>query len=96
MGQLLRLVRLYARHQIARVPRGQADVASGRLGTGARAAAGQRDGTSGSTLGNAPRTWAFSAAAVLGRSDQPAAQHSLARVENTQDQGQALTLLAHP
>jgi len=66
-------------HDIARFPRVQDFVSYGRLGTCAKAAAGQRSGTSGTKIGNASLTWAFSAAAVLFLRHNPAGQKSLAR-----------------
>lgn len=47
MGAILSLVLLDAIHDLQRFPRGQDVVSSGRLGTCAQAAAGQRDGTAG-------------------------------------------------
>ena len=52
-------------------------------------------GTSGTTIGQAHLTGAFSAAAVVCLRDHPPAQTDLARVEKPQDQGQAWTVLAH-
>jgi hypothetical protein len=94
-GALLRLVRLDELQHLARFPRGHALVSSGRLVKWAKASAGKRSGTSGTQLGHASRKWAVSAAAGLVRRNQLAGQHSLARVENTHGQGQALTGLAH-
>jgi transposase len=95
IGQSLSRVRLYEIHQIDRFPRGQ-DVASyGRLVKCAKASAGQRSGTSGTKLGNAHLTWAFSEAAVLFLRDHPAGQKFLARLEKKHSQGKALTILAH-
>jgi transposase len=65
IGKLLRLVLLDESHAIARFPRGQDFVASCRLVTCAKESAGKRDGPAGTKIGNASRTWAFSAAAVL-------------------------------
>jgi hypothetical protein len=64
LGQMLRRGWLDAMHARARVPRGQAVAAYGRRGTCAKDAAGQRDGPSGTKLGQAPLTWAFAEAAV--------------------------------
>ena len=64
IGTILRLGLLDAMHAIARCPRGQDVASSCRLVTWARASAGTRAGTSGTNIGTAPRTWAFSEAAV--------------------------------
>jgi hypothetical protein len=79
LGQILRVVRLYASHDIPRFPRGQELVSSCRVGTGAKASAGQREGTSGTQSGKASLPWAFAEAAVLCLRHQPAGQQSLAR-----------------
>jgi len=94
IGKILSLGRLYEIHAIARCPRGPACLASCRLVKGAREAAGQRDGTSGTKLGKAHLKWAFSEAAVLCVRDHPAAQKHLARLEKKHGQGKAWTLLA--
>jgi Transposase IS116/IS110/IS902 family len=94
IGNILRLVRLYEMHDIQRFPRVQAVVSSGRLGKGARASAGTRDGTAGAKSGQASRTWAFSDAAVLLLRDHPAGPKSLTRLEKKHGQGKALPLLA--
>ena len=65
IGTILRLVLLDDIQDRARFPRGQEFAAYGRLVTCAKASAGTRAGTSGATRGNAPRTGAFSAAAVF-------------------------------
>jgi hypothetical protein len=94
IGPRLSLGLLDEIHQIDRFPRGQ-DVGSYcRLVTCARESAGKREGTSGTKIGNAHLTWAFSEAAVLCLRDHPAAQQDLARLENKHDKGQALTILA--
>ena len=79
IGTILRLVLFYERHDMERLPRVQAWVSSCRLGTCAQASAGQRDGSSGTKIGNASLTWAFSEAAVLLRRDHPAGQQALTR-----------------
>lgn len=94
-GQILRRGLLYERHDMARCPRGQDFGSSGRLGKCAKASAGKRSGTSGSTIGNASLTWAFSKAAGLCRRTTPAGHKSLARLETKQGKGKALTVLAH-
>ena len=65
IGKLLSLVRLYAMHQIARFPRGQACASYCRLIKCAQESGGKRCGTSGNKMGNAHLKWAFSAAATL-------------------------------
>ena len=94
IGTILSLVLLYEIHDIHRFPRVQDFVSSCRLVTCAKASAGKRLGTSGTTIGNAHLTWAFSEAAVLCLRDHPAAQKYLARLEKKHDKGQALTVLA--
>ena len=78
-GTILRLVLLEAMHDLARFPRGQDGGSSGRLVTGAQAAAGQRAGPAGPKIGHADLTWAFSEAAVLFLRHHPGGQTSLAR-----------------
>jgi hypothetical protein len=91
---MLRLVLLYAIHDSTRCPRVQDCVSSCRLVQCARASAGTRYGTAGTTSGKAHLKWAFSEAAVWFLSDHPAAPTYLARLAQTHAQGQALTLLA--
>ena len=79
-------------HPIDRFPRGQDCASSCRLVPCAKASAGKRAGTSGTTIGHAPLTWAFSEAAVFVLRDHPAGQTFLARWENKHRQGKALTL----
>jgi len=86
----------YAIHALARFPRGQDVVSYGRLVTWAKESAGQRDGPSGTKIGNADWQWAFSAAAVLVLRDNRAGQQYLARREKKHGSGQALTVLAQP
>ena len=74
IGTILRLVLLYDIHQIDRCPRVQDCASYCRLVTCAKESAGTRAGTSGATIGNAHRTWAFSAAAVLFLRDNPVGQ----------------------
>jgi hypothetical protein len=83
-------------HDLNRFPMVQDVVSYGRLVTCAKASAGNRLGTSGTTIGQAHLPWALSDAAVLGRRDHPPAQPDLARLEHNHDQGNALTGLAHP
>ena len=95
IGKILSLVRRYDIHDIRRFPRGQEFVSSWRLVKWAKESAGKRFGTSGTKIGHAFLTWAFSEAAVLFLRDNPAAQKYLARLENQHGQGKALTSLAH-
>jgi transposase len=74
IGKILRLVLLYDMHDVDRFPRVQDFASSCRLVKCAKESAGKRSGTSGSTIGNAPLTWAFSEAAVLFLRDNPAGQ----------------------
>src|SRR5205085_2653051 len=74
IGTILSLVLLYAIHDIARFPSVQDCVSSCRLVQCAKASAGKRDGTSGTNIGHASLTWAFSAAAVLFLRENPAGQ----------------------
>ena len=94
IGQILRLVLLYAMHAITRCPRGPDVVSSCRLVTGAKESAGQRAGTAGATIGQAYLKWAFSEAAVRLRRTNALGQKSLARVEHQHGKGQAVTILA--
>jgi transposase len=96
IGTILSLVLRYEMHDSKRCPRVQDFASSCRLVTCARASAGNRSGTSGSTIGHAHLTWACSEAAVLFLRENPAAQTWLARVEKKQGKGKALTILAHP
>jgi transposase len=89
------LVLLDEMHDITRFPRVQACVSYCRLVTCAKESAGQRDGTSGTKIGNAYLTWAFSEAAVLFLRNHPAGQKYLARFEKKHGKGKALTVLAH-
>ena len=94
LGQILRRVRRYDIPAMARCPRGQDFVSSGRLVTCAKASAGKRWGTSGKNIGNAPLQWACSAAAALVLRTNPHGHKYLVRVEKKPDPGQALTILA--
>ena len=78
-----------------RCPSVQAVVAACRVLQWAQAAAGQRGGTSGNTLGTAPHPWALSEAAALCLRHNPAGPKGVARVENKHGKGKALTMLAH-
>jgi transposase len=94
-GKILRLGRLYDIHQIERFPRVQEFASSCRLVKWRKAAGGNRLGTSGKQIGNAPLTGAFSAAATLFWRNHPQGQQLLARVEKTPDKGPALSMLAY-
>jgi Transposase IS116/IS110/IS902 family len=96
LGTLRRLVRLSAIPEMDRCPIVQAVVSYCRVVKCAQAAAGQRGGTSGNTLGTAPRPWALSEAAALCLRHNPAGPTGVARVENKHGKGKALTMLAHP
>jgi transposase len=95
IGEILSLVRLDEMHDIQRVPRVQDCVSYGRLVTCAKESAGKRYGTSGTKIGHAYLTWAFSEAAVRFLRANPAGQQYLGRLENTHGKGKALTVLAH-
>jgi len=95
IGKILSLVLLYEMHDIARFPRVQNFVSYCRLVTCAKESAGKRYGTSGTKIGNAYLTWAFSEAAVLCLRNNPAGQKYLARLEHKYGKGKALTVLVH-
>jgi transposase len=95
IGPILSLVWLDEIHDITRFPRVQEFVSSCRFVKCAKASAGKRLGTAGKTIGNAHLTWAFSEAAAWFLRNTPAGQKYLARLEKTQDNGQALPILAH-
>jgi transposase len=95
VGNILALVLLSEIEQIARFPRGQACVSSGRLVKSARESHGQRHGPSGKKLGNAHLQWAFSDAAVLVRKHHEPAQKDLPPLATRHGTGQALSILAH-
>jgi transposase len=94
IGTILRLVLLYEIHRLERFPRGQDFVSYCRLVTCAQESNGKRVGTSGAKNGQAHLTGAFSEAAVLFLRDNPAAPHSLARLEKKYAKGKACTILA--
>ncbi len=58
----------------------------------AKASAGQRNGPSGTKMGNASLTWAFAEAAALFQRQPPEAQQSRANREQKPGQSQAWTL----
>jgi transposase len=95
IGKILRLVLWSERHAIARFPRVQDFVSSCRLVKCAKASAGKRSGTSGTQIGQAYLTWAFSEAAVLCLRNHPVGHKSLTRFENKHGKGKALTVVAH-
>jgi transposase len=95
IGEILSLGLRYEIHDLQRFPRVQDVVSYCRLITCAKESAGKRDGTSGSKIGKAYLTWAFSEAAVLFLRANPAGQKYLARVEKKHGTGKALTVLAH-
>jgi transposase len=95
IGKILRLVLLYEIHQIDRFPRVQDFVSYCRLVKCAKESAGKRYGTSGTKIGNAYLTWAFSEAAVLFLRNNAQGQQYLARLEKKHGKGKALTILAH-
>jgi len=95
IGEILSLGLRYEIHDLQRFPRVQDVVSYCRLITCAKESAGKRDGPSGSKIGKAYLTWAFSEAAVLVLRANPAGQKYLARVEKKHGKGKALTVLAH-
>ena len=94
IGELLCLGLLDEIHAIARFPRGQDCLSYGRLVKCTQASAGKRYGAAGTKRGNVPLTWAFSAAAVLFRRDNPVGQQHRTTLEQKHGSGKALTLLA--
>lgn len=95
VGNILALVMLDEIEQIARFPRGQEFVSSGRLVKSAKESNGKRYGTSGQKIGNAHLKWAFSEAAVLFLKNNEPAHNYLAQLATRHGQGKALSLLAH-
>jgi Transposase IS116/IS110/IS902 family len=95
LGHILRLVLLYAIHDIRRFPRGQAFASSAPLGKCRQEAAGQRSGPAGQKLGKAPLTWACADAAVLLLRNNKPGPKLLGRWEKRPDKGKALRRLAH-
>ena len=79
LGKIRSLVLLYARHDIARLPRVQDCVSSCRLAKCAKESAGKQYGTTSTQIGHASLTWACTDAAVLCLRHHPAGQQSLAR-----------------
>ena len=95
IGEILSLVLLYEIHDIQRFPRVQEFVSYCRFATCAKESAGKRSGTSGTKIGKAYLTWAFSEAAVLFLRANPAGQKYLTRLEKKHSKAKALTVLAH-
>jgi hypothetical protein len=81
-------------HDSQRCPRGQDGVSSCRLGQGAKAAAGKREGPAGTTSGPASLQGAFSEAAVLCLRAHPAGPTDLRRRENKPGKGPAVPVWA--
>jgi hypothetical protein len=95
IGKIRSLVLRYDIQTSARCPRVQAYASDGRLVTWAEASGGKRHGPSGTNIGHAPRTWAFSEAAVFCLRAHPAGHKLRARLANQHGQGKALTIVAH-
>ena len=95
IGKILRLVLLYAIHDIDRFPRVQDFASSCRLVKCAKESGGKRLGTSGNKMGNAHLNWAFSEAATLCLRGNEPGQKYLARLEKKHEKGKALSMLAH-
>jgi transposase len=95
LGKILSLVLLDDIHDIERFPRVQDFASYGRLVKCAKASAGKRSGTSGTKIGHAPLTGAFSEVAIVCLRENPTGQKFLASLENNHRQGTALTILAH-
>jgi transposase len=89
IGAILRLVLLYAIHDLQRFPRVQDVVSYCRLVKWAQASAGKRSGTVGTTSGQASLTWACSAAALLCLRQNPPGQQYRTRVEPKHGKGKA-------
>jgi transposase len=94
IGAILSLVLLSESHDIARFPRVQDFLSYCRLVTCTRESAGQRDGTAGTKIGNAPLTWACSEAAVLVLREHAAGPKYFTKLEKKHGAGQALPLRA--
>jgi transposase len=95
IGKILSLVRLYEIHPIDRFPSVQDFASYARLVKCSKESAGQRVGTSGKKIGNAPLKWAVSEAAVLFLRNNEPGQKVLSRLEKKQGKGKALSILAH-
>ena len=95
IGKILSLVILYEIDAIHRFPTVQDFASYARLVTCAQESAGTRTGTSGTKIGNAHLTWAFSEAAVLCLRQNPAAQAWLKHAAAKHGKPKALSILAH-
>jgi transposase len=95
LGKSLRLVLFYDIHDSHRFPRVPDFASYARLVKCRQESGGPRLGTSGNKIGHAHLTWALSEAATVFLRHNEAGQKYRARVEKTQDQGTALSLLAH-
>ena len=93
IGEILSLVLLYEIHDITRFPRVQDFLSYCRLVKCMKESAGKRYGTSGTKIGNAHLTWAFSEAAVLLLRAHPAGHKSRTTLENKHGSGTALPLV---
>lgn len=95
IGKIRSLVLLYEIYDINRFPRVQEVASYCRLVKCAQESNGKRVGSSGTKIGHAHLTWAFSEAAVLFLRDHPAGQQLLVRLEKKHGKGKAFTSLAH-
>src|ERR671919_693384 len=95
IGKILSLVLLYEIYDLNRFPRVQEFASYCRLVKCAKESHGKRAGSSGTKIGHAHLTWAFSEAVVFFLRDHPAGQQLLVRLENKHGKGKALTSLAH-
>jgi len=95
IGKILSLVLLYEMHRIERFPSVQAFASYCRLVQCSKESGGNRLGTSGKQIGNAPLKGAFSEAAPLFLRNNLQDQQLLARLEKNHDKGKALSILAH-
>jgi hypothetical protein len=95
MGTILRRVWRYDMHPLDRFPSVPAGASDARLVQCRKASGGHRLGTSGKTIGNAHRKWAFAEAATRCLPHKPQGQKRLSRGEKTPHQGKALSSLAH-
>ena len=94
IGKILSRVLRYEIHAIGRFPRVQAFASYARWVKGSKASAGKRVGPAGQTIGPAPRTGAFAAAAPVCLRHHPNGQQLLTRLANNHGTGKALTILA--
>lgn len=94
IGQLLALVSLSELQDMARVPRVQDFLSSGRLGKCLKDSAGKRVGSSGKKIGTPQLQWAFSEAAVRFWRPNKLGQDYFAKLDRKHGKGQARTVLA--